>query len=66
MKSQTVNRSLTASYPLVQSFYWINFASAIAFSSVYLLDCGLTSTQIGTIMAASGITAADVQPIVAA
>ncbi len=66
MKSQTVNRSLTASYPLVQSFYWINFASAIAFSSVYLLDCGLTSTQIGTIMAASGITAAVVQPIVAA
>ena len=65
MKTQSTNRSFTGRYALIQGSYWINFASVLAFSSVYLLDRGLTSGQIGLIMAISGLAAAAAQPIAA-
>lgn len=56
---------MTLSYSLVQGFFWMSFAAVVGFSSVYLLECGLTSSQVGLILAVSGIVAAVTQPMVA-
>ena len=50
---------------MIQSFFWMNFAAIMGFSSIYLLDCGITNTQIGMIIAAAGIISAILQPVVA-
>ncbi|MCI8269199.1 MAG: MFS transporter [Lachnospiraceae bacterium] len=65
MKTQRKNRGITFAYSLVQGFFWMSFAAVMGFSSVYLLDCGLTSSQIGLVLAASGIMAFIIQPVVA-
>lgn len=65
MKIQSEKRGMTLSYSLVQGFFWMSFAAVVGFSSVYLLDCGLTSSQVGLILAVSGIVAAVTQPMVA-
>lgn len=40
-------KDLTLRYAVIQFCFWVCFAEIVAFSSVYLLDRGLTNTQIG-------------------
>lgn len=65
MKIERKNKKLTWFYSLVQGFFWMSFAAVMGFSSVYLLGCGLTSSQVGLVLAVSGIVAAIFQPMVA-
>lgn len=58
-------KGLTLCYSLIMVFFWMNYAGIVGFSSVYLLECGLTSAQIGMILAVAGIVAAAAQPFVA-
>lgn len=58
-------KGLTLCYSLIMGFFWMNYAGIVGFSSVYLLECGLTSAQIGMILAVAGILAAAAQPFVA-
>lgn len=58
-------KSLTASYSLVQAFYWMTYAAIIGFASVYLLDAGLTNTEIGVLIAIAGAVCTVLQPMVA-
>ena len=59
------NKNLTLNYSLVQFFHWLNFASVSSFASIYLLDVGFSNTQIGILIAVSGIISAFLQPVVA-
>ena len=55
MKVQRENRGVTGAYSVIQGFFWMSFAAVMGFSSVYLLGCGLTSSQVGLVLAVSGI-----------
>ena len=57
---------LTPQYAVIQFFFWVCFAGIVAFSSVYLLDRGLTNTEIGLMIAVSGALAALLQPLMGA
>ncbi len=57
--------TMTLLYSFVLGAYWANFAGMLGFSSVYLLECGLNSTEIGIVVAVAGLIAAVMQPIVA-
>lgn len=58
-------KNLTISYALIQGFFWMNFAGVLGFASVYLLDMGMTNTQIGLLIAAAGTISAVLQPVIA-
>lgn len=58
-----VRKDLTARYAVIQFCFWVCFAGIVAFSSVYLLDRGLTNTEIGLMIAISGALAALLQPL---
>ena len=57
---------LTASYGAVQFFFWFVYGTALAFASPYLLDCGLSNTEIGLISAAACALSVLLQPAVSA
>ena len=65
MNTTSKDKNLTWNYALIQSFFWMNFAAIMGFSSIYLLDCSITNTQIGIIIAAAGVISAILQPVVA-
>ena len=65
MKVQRENRGVTGAYSVIQGFFWMSFAAVMGFSSVYLLGCGLTSSQVGLVLAVSGIGACIIQPVLA-
>lgn len=56
---------LTARYGLIQSSYWMAYAAVFAYTSLYMLDMGFTSGQVGLLIAASGLVSALLQPMVA-
>ena len=58
-------KNLTPGYALIQAFFWMNFAAIMGYTSVYLLNCGFSNTQIGVLMAVAGVLSAVLQPIVA-
>lgn len=58
-------KNLTFSYALIQGFFWMNFVGVLGFASVYLLDMGMTNTQIGLLIAAAGMISAVLQPVIA-
>lgn len=58
-------KNLTLIYALIQWFFWMNFAAILGFASVYLLDAGLTNTQIGMVIAIAGAICSVLQPVVA-
>ena len=41
----------------------MNFAAIMGYTSVYLLNCGFSNTQIGVLMAVAGVLSAVLQPI---
>lgn len=56
---------LTARYSAIQSSYWATFCLIISFANVFLLAKGMTTSQIGVLMAVAGTMATVMQPIVA-
>ena len=68
MKNINTNKkgkNLTLGYALIQAFFWMNFATIMGYTSVYLLHCGFSNTQIGVLIAVAGVLSAILQPIVA-
>ena len=59
-------RNLSLPYAAVQCFFWMGFAVISAFASAYLLAAGLSNGAIGVVLALGGVTAAVLQPLVAA
>lgn len=55
----------TVRYAAVNAAYWAGFCLILGFSSVFLLGRGLTNTQIGVVLALSGLASAILQPWVA-
>lgn len=55
----------TVKYAVIQGCFWMAWAGYVGFSSTYLLDVGLTSGQIGIIVAICGLMSAMLQPILA-
>lgn len=60
------SKQLTPLYTALQSLYWMGFSAAIGLTSVYTLAVGFNSTQTGLMIAAAGLIAAVLQPVVAA
>ncbi|MDO4355789.1 MAG: MFS transporter [Clostridia bacterium] len=56
----------TARYAVLQSSYWLTLCTVAPFASVFLLDHGFTSAQVGMIMAWANLLAMLVQPLVGA
>lgn len=56
---------LTFRYSCMQGSFWMGFATIMGFSSVFLLSIGYHNTEIGIIIALSGIISALLQPVVA-
>lgn len=56
---------LTARYSLILSFYWMGYAAVFAYVSLYMLNLGFTSGQVGLLMAVAGLISALLQPLVA-
>ncbi|MCG6567477.1 MFS transporter [Tessaracoccus sp. ZS01] len=55
----------TTRYGVIQAAYWSGFCMVLLFASAYLLDAGLTNSQIGLVIAAGGALSAVLQPVVA-
>lgn len=55
---------LTLRYGLIQAIFWMCYAPILAFVSLYLLDCGFSSSLTGVLIAVSGTVSAVLQPIV--
>lgn len=64
MKERT--RSLTLRYSVTQFTYWAASTGAASFATIYLLDRGMPSGVIGTLLAISGIVSCICQPFLAA
>ena len=54
----------TLKYCILQGAFWSTFSCIFAYASMYLLDKGLSNTQIGYILSAGSILSAIAQPIV--
>lgn len=58
--------NITVQYSLIQAFFWMAVAAASGFASLFLLDAGYTSAQVGMLIAAANLLSAAIQPVVAA
>lgn len=56
---------ITFRYAVIQFFFWFAFGNVTNFASVYLLDCGMTNTQIGILSAAACVISVLIQPMLA-
>lgn len=56
---------LTPGYTCIQSFFWMGYAVVMGFVSLYLLNAGFTSGQVGAIIAVAGLISAVLQPSIA-
>ena len=54
----------TARYCMLQGAFWSTFSAIFAYASMYLLDKGLSNSQIGYILSLGSILSALAQPIV--
>ena len=55
-------RSATPHYTWIQGCYWMVYCILLSFSSVYLLEQGLSNTEIGLLLGLSGLASALLQP----
>lgn len=55
----------TARYSIIQGSFWMSFCIIFAYVSVFLLSKGFSNSQIGIVVAVSGVISAFMQPIVA-
>lgn len=58
--------NITVQYSLIQAYFWMAFAAVSGFASLFLLDAGFTSAQVGMLIAAANLLSAAIQPVVAA
>ncbi len=56
---------LTARYGLIHGSYWMAYAAVSGYVSLYLLDLGFSSGEIGILIALAGLLSAVLQPLVA-
>lgn len=59
-------RSATPHYTWIQGCYWMVHCILLSFSSVYLLEQGLSNTEIGLLLGLSGLASALLQPVAGA
>ena len=59
-------RSATPHYTWIQGCYWMVYCILLSFSSVYLLEQGLSNTEIGLLLGLSGLASALLQPVAGA
>lgn len=57
---------MTCHYSVIQFFFWFAFGNILNFASVYLLDAGMTNTQVGVFSAAACALTVLIQPFLAA
>ena len=57
---------MTLFYSVIQFLFWFAYGTALSFSSVYLLACGLDNTMIGVISSAACALSVLLQPLLAA
>ena len=55
--------SINTKYMFIQGFFWMTYCIATGFTSLYLLEEGVTNSQIGVITAVFAICSAILQPI---
>lgn len=58
-------KKLTLQYCILQGAYWASFCIIYTFATVFLLDRGFSSSQIGVIIAAGNILGVVLQPVFA-
>lgn len=63
--SFVIIKNRTVGYSAIQGFFWMGYAAIIGFSSVYLLQAGLDNSQVGLLIAVTGLLSALLQPVVA-
>lgn len=56
---------LTKKYSISQAYYWTVFMIILEFSGIFLTGSGISNSQIGLLLALSGLLAAILQPVVA-
>ena len=59
-------KTLTLRYSLTQFTYWSSSTGAVSFAATYLLEQGITSGRVGTLLAAAGLLSCVLQPLLAA
>ena len=59
-------RYLTARYGLIHGTYWMVFAAVSGYVSLYLLELGFSSGDVGVLIALAGLLSAVCQPLAAA
>ncbi|MDO4617870.1 MAG: MFS transporter [Lachnospiraceae bacterium] len=65
VKYKKVHRHGTMHYSVIHGFFWIAYCAGTGYSSTYLLGIGFRNSQIGLLIALSGLLAALLQPALA-
>ena len=63
MHTLHAQKKLTLLYSLVQGGFWINSAIVVGYASIFLLDCGISNSQICILFALSGLISSAIQPL---
>lgn len=58
-------KNRTLGYGAIQGFFWMNYVAVIGYSSVYLLHAGFDNSQVGLLIAVTGLMAALLQQVLA-
>ena len=61
-----MKKNVTVYYSLIMALYSIGFVAMSAFSSLYLLNNGLSSGAIGILIAVSSLVAVGLEPVIGA
>lgn len=63
--TQKERKNLTARYSVTQFVHWISATGTTSFATAYLLERGLSSSLVGTLLAAAGLLSCLTQPVLA-
>lgn len=63
--SFVIIKNRTLRYGAIQGFYWMSYVAVIGYSSVYLLHVGFDNSQVGLLIAVTGLLAALFQQVLA-
>ena len=58
-------KNLTLRYCLTQFTFWAASTGAASFATTYLLNCGISSAAVGTLLAVAGLLSCLMQPVLA-
>lgn len=65
VRMKNINNKINIQYSLLQALYWAAICATNGFATVYLLDKGFTSSQVGVSVAISNILGVILQPVFA-